>query len=135
MPDSTSLSRALWFRWLRYQAVKYCSRIIFENIFSGDCAPTALATSNSALQKSSTVIFILLTNLIQILATWNSVPRISSLNEMKIGNEAKTLKQALWLNSWITNEIPVRYKYLVQVFHFYQCFLQCGYCQSIRAIN
>jgi len=35
----------------------------------GDCAPTALATSNSALQKSSTITMILLTKLIHMLAS------------------------------------------------------------------
>jgi len=51
---SDSLSDTLW----SYTALNY-----------GDCAPTALATSNSALQKSYTVIVILLTSLIQISAT------------------------------------------------------------------
>jgi len=35
----------------------------------GDCAPTALATSNSALQKSSTVAVLLLTELLHMLAS------------------------------------------------------------------
>ena len=39
---------------------------LLDIIFSGDCAPTALATSNSALQKSSTVTALLLTMLIQL---------------------------------------------------------------------